>query len=259
MKNLPKVLLLERPLEIASATSDVPLIPVGNFGMTDGVTISRHAYTDEELIGISARINVIISGTGLSFDMDHLSLSAWNADKPPKIVGSSKQVAFVAGVGIVAKGVTWNLFAKTAIDQHEFRYASPLIFYDSDANTIAAVVSAALTNTTRLGIEALRSLGTDPYSRLSSRNLAPLQALSTSLSAGLPDAAVGAAQLRQERDVCARMGIDHGQLRSLQVAELSAKVDSLATAMTNRVSVRDSVIERMGITLADFDAAGKAK
>lgn len=261
MKTFPKVLLLEQPLEITSSSADVPLLPLGPFSMTDGRVLYKFSTSEKDLTELADRMNIIIGSSGLSFDVDHFSLSAWKADKPPQMVGSSKRVEVVAGVGLVAKEVKWNAFAKAAIDSHEFKRSSPVVFYDMTAQSIVTVVSVGLTNLGLVGQAALKAFGAEIAKDFDAMYRSPLAALSASHVAGKAqantDAVAMAEQLKIEQEVCSRMGLDHSQVVAVQLADLSTKIDHLKAGLTNQDQARDDVLARCGITRAQFDAAGK--
>lgn len=80
-------------------------------------------------------------------DYEHASISAKNAPDPAEAGKAAGWFTVEARPeGVFAVNVTWTKRAQAALSAREFRYFSPVAFFDAKTREITAIVNAALTN-----------------------------------------------------------------------------------------------------------------
>lgn len=130
---------------VAANAHEVQLMPVGDFRAIDGRPGNgRNWHLDraaaEALIkGFNTRVN------DLAIDYEHQTLRANDNGQPAPAAGWIKALEWREGKGLFAK-VEWTERAKAMIAAGEYRYISPVFYYDKQTLVPTGLAPAALVN-----------------------------------------------------------------------------------------------------------------
>jgi phage I-like protein len=145
-------------LEIAKAThNEIQLFPAGEFSAVDGrptdVDGGKWFLTAELAAAIVSQVASVT--TPLVIDYEHQTLRTVNNGQPAPAAGWFSKVEWRDGDGLYAVGVEWTDKAAAMIAAGEYKYISPVFFYDK-SGAVTQLLHAALTNTPALdGMDAV--------------------------------------------------------------------------------------------------------
>ncbi len=138
-------------MSLSAQSEHFVIIPEGEFRGIDGRPFDAPAWilTPEhgrEMVAVLNQRNV-----DLVIDYEHSTLIAKEKGEPAPAAGWLKPNGFtyVEGVGLCSTQFEWTEKAQGFIDSGEYKYISPVFFYDT-AGTILGLHSVALTNTPNL-------------------------------------------------------------------------------------------------------------
>ncbi len=131
------------------APSEIKLTPAGHFRARDGrpSEVPTGWYIDAELAGrIIARAQ--LQADDFLIDYEHQTLYTKENGQPAPAAGwwSAANMQWREGDGLYATGVRWTAAAKAAIEAEEYRYLSPVLYFDPATGDVLLVVMAALVN-----------------------------------------------------------------------------------------------------------------
>jgi phage I-like protein len=98
----------------------------------------------------AARKNPIV------IDYEHQSLSAEKNGQPAPAAGWFRDLEWREGQGLFATGVEWTEKAAAMIAAKEYRYVSPVFYYDRPGGAVRSIRMAALTNDP--GLDGMRAV-----------------------------------------------------------------------------------------------------
>ena len=138
-------------MSLSAQSEHFVIIPEGEFRGIDGRPFDAPAWilTPEhgrEMVAVLNQRNV-----DLVIDYEHSTLIAKEKGEPAPAAGWLKPNGFtyVEGVGLCSTQFEWTEKAQGFIDSGEYKYISPVFFYDT-TGTILGLHSVALTNTPNL-------------------------------------------------------------------------------------------------------------
>lgn len=148
-----KTILAALSVEIAAGTGPVSrlrILPAGEFRGVDGRPRECAAWV--MTAAAAARIIETVNSrvTELCFDYEHQTLRAPENGKPAPASGWFSRLEWVEGDGLYATDIRWTDTAADMIRKKEYRYISPVFFYDQATGEVTALVNVALTNTPAL-------------------------------------------------------------------------------------------------------------
>lgn len=129
------------------ATGLAQLLPAGEFNARDGRPGpgKKWIVTDAQGQALAAAMNAIASRTPIAIDYDHQTLHVTKTGAKAPAAGWIQQVEWRAAEGLFAK-VEWTAAARAHIDAGEYRYLSPVLFFDEDTGVVQQVAMASLVN-----------------------------------------------------------------------------------------------------------------
>lgn len=148
-----KTRLAALSVEIAAGAEPVSrlrILPAGEFRGVDGRPRECAAWVMTATA--AARIIETVNSrvTELCFDYEHQTLRAAENGKPAPAAGWFSQLEWIEGEGLYATDIRWTETATDMIRKKEYRYISPVFFYDQVTGEVTALVNVALTNTPAL-------------------------------------------------------------------------------------------------------------
>ncbi|EKS7778650.1 phage protease [Edwardsiella tarda] len=148
-----KTILAALSVEIAAGTEPVSrlrILPAGEFRGMDGRPRECAAWvmTATAAARIIETVNARV--TELCFDYEHQTLRAAENGKPAPASGWFSRLEWIEGDGLYATDIRWTDTAADMIRKKEYRYISPVFFYDQKTGEVTALVNVALTNTPAL-------------------------------------------------------------------------------------------------------------
>ncbi|QPR26776.1 phage protease [Edwardsiella hoshinae] len=148
-----KTILAALSVEIAAGTEPVSrlrILPAGEFRGVDGRPRECAAWvmTATTAAHIIETVNARV--TELCFDYEHQTLRAAENGKPAPASGWFSRLEWIEGDGLYATDIRWTDTAADMIRKKEYRYISPVFFYDQKTGEVTALVNVALTNTPAL-------------------------------------------------------------------------------------------------------------
>ena len=188
-----------------SPASEIVIVPDGEFashdgrpGSLEGVTAKAWRLTAAnaaKLIAMSARI-----GRDVQVDYDH-------ASEDPALKGAGnapasgwiKSLRYQAGKGVLA-AIDWTADAAKKIAAHEYRFLSPIFYFDKKTGDVLALKSVALTNDPAMNLPAMAQLSAE-HAALLSREFDSDYSQNSTLSKGDTMTTINKAA------VCAAVGI----------------------------------------------------
>ena len=138
-------------MSLSAQSEHFVIIPEGEFRGIDGRPFDAPAWilTPEHGREMVAVLNQ--RSVDLVIDYEHSTLIAKEKGEPAPAAGWLKPNGFtyVEGVGLCSTQFEWTEKAQGFIDSGEYKYISPVFFYDT-TGTILGLHSVALTNTPNL-------------------------------------------------------------------------------------------------------------
>ena len=142
-----KTLIAACSMSLSAQSEHFVIIPEGEFRGIDGRPFDAPAWilTPERGHEIVAVLNQ--QHIDMVIDYEHATLKAIETGEPAPAAGWLKQNGFVyvEGVGICSTQFEWTDKAKNFIDSDEYKYISPVLFYNK-TGAVIGLHSVALTN-----------------------------------------------------------------------------------------------------------------
>lgn len=142
-----KTLIAACSMSLSAQSENFVIIPEGEFSGIDGRPFDAPAWilTPERGREIVAVLNQ--RHIDMVIDYEHATLKAIETGEPAPAAGWLKQNGFVyvEGVGICSTQFEWTDKAKNFIDSGEYKYISPVLFYNK-TGAVIGLHSVALTN-----------------------------------------------------------------------------------------------------------------
>ena len=142
-----KTLIAACSMSLSAQSEHFVIIPEGEFRGIDGRPFDAPAWilTPERGHEIVAVLNQ--QHIDMVIDYEHATLKAIETGEPAPAAGWLKQNGFVyvEGVGICSTQFEWTDKAKNFIDSGEYKYISPVLFYNK-TGAVIGLHSVALTN-----------------------------------------------------------------------------------------------------------------
>lgn len=178
----------------------------------DGVEVDDWQMNAEIAAGLIAALE---AGKPILYDYEHNSLYG-----DTRAAGWIVELVYVAGRGLFGR-VEWTPRGTKEIADKEFRYSSPLFYFDPKTGAVTELLSVALTNNPALG-----DLGSVDLVRRAALAALPIGALANQFNAtgGLPGNQTGESDMTPE-----------------QLAALSAERDGLKSTLATLTGERDGL------------------
>ncbi|SJI67331.1 protease [Shigella sonnei] len=256
-----KTRLAALSVEIAAGAEPVSrlrILPAGEFRGVDGRPRECAAWVMTATA--AARIIETVNSrvTELCFDYEHQTLRAVENGKPAPAAGWFSQLEWIEGEGLYATDIRWTETATDMIRKKEYRYISPVFFYDQVTGEVTALVNVALTNTPAL--DDLDEVAVAALSRLAALSTTSSQSEGNTMDEeqianlladlrwilNLPKTAT-AEDIKVELDkVIAAMSDNQG---------VAAASQGLMPWIAQQLSVKDQVIATCNTQIASLSAA----
>ncbi|EEZ5537904.1 hypothetical protein EY403_08355 [Shigella sonnei] len=256
-----KTRLAALSVEIAAGAEPVSrlrILPAGEFRGVDGRPRECAAWVMTATA--AARIIETVNSrvTELCFDYEHQTLRAVENGKPAPAAGWFSQLEWIEGEGLYATDIRWTEIATDMIRKKEYRYISPVFFYDQVTGEVTALVNVALTNTPAL--DDLDEVAVAALSRLAALSTTSSQSEGNTMDEeqianlladlrwilNLPKTAT-AEDIKVELDkVIAAMSDNQG---------VAAASQGLMPWIAQQLSVKDQVIATCNTQIASLSAA----
>ncbi|MBA4382756.1 MAG: hypothetical protein C0406_09345 [Sideroxydans sp.] len=132
---------------VLDANGYIQLLPAGEFRARDGRPTECAAWMTSADIAAKIIADIAALANPICIDYEHQSiLTAENGQKAPAAGWfTAEGMEWREGEGLFAK-VEWTETAKLHIDAKEYRFISPVIFYDKKTGAVKKILNAALTN-----------------------------------------------------------------------------------------------------------------
>jgi phage I-like protein len=168
----------------AAPPGRIRVIPDGVFDSLDGRPgiipgVTAKAWRMDAAIAAAVIEDFRSRGVDLPIDYEHQSLKSADNGRPAPAAGWITGLSYVAGRGLFAD-VRWTDAAAAHLIAGEYRYISPVFFFDPETGAVTRLHSAALTNTPALG--ALGEIAALVEAEATKRQSAPLSPVSCLLN-----------------------------------------------------------------------------
>lgn len=206
----------------------------------DGVEVDDWQMNAEIAAGLIAALQV---GKPILYDYEHNSLYG-----DTRAAGWIVELVYVAGRGLFGR-VEWTPRGTKEIADKEFRYSSPLFYFDPKTGAVTELLSVALTNNPALG-----DLGAVDLVRRAALAALPIGALANQFNAagGFPGNLPGESDMTPEQ--LAALSAERDGLKST-LATLTAERDGLKTQLAALTNERDGLVaEKAKAALAAEEA-----
>lgn len=130
-------------------TNVIQLFPAGQFDAPRGAMMGQGPWLLDDSAAAAVIAAVATRTNDMLIDYEHQSLLSAKNGKEAPAAGWIKpdSLVFDADKGLLATAVQWTPKAESYIKGKEYRYISPVFYYDPATGAILDVVSVALTNT----------------------------------------------------------------------------------------------------------------
>lgn len=252
------------------ANGYVQLLPAGEFRSRDGRPAECAAWLTNAEIAAKLIADIAALANPIVIDYEHQTLlSAENGQKAPAAGWfAAEGMEWREGEGLFAK-VEWTEIAKLHIEAKEYRFISPVIFYDKKTGAVRKILNAALTNNAAIDgmeevsarltvsltqqetlsmnleelLEQLRWMLNLPTLATPEEVLAELQKATAAIKAAQPEAVAAAGF--SVAGLVASLG---GQVAALKVAAPDpakfVPVDAMAALQTEVAALRNEKVAR---------------
>lgn len=241
-------------IDLTASTADYPagcnahITPDGYFRADDGRPRSMEGVTvDDWLMNAEIAATLIADlearAKPILYDYEHNSL--WGDSRA---AGWITALVYVAGRGLFGQ-VEWTPRGAKDVAEKEFRYSSPLFYFDPNTGAVLELVSVALTNNPALG-----DLGAVDLVRRAALAALPIGALANQFNAagGLPGKPSGESDMTPEQ--LAALTAERDGLKTT-LAALTAERDGLKTQVASLTTERDGLIaDQQKVALAAEEA-----
>lgn len=242
-------------IDLSGSTADYPegcnahITPDGAFRADDGRPRSMEGVTvDDWLMNAEIAATLIADlearGKPILYDYEHNSL--WGDSRA---AGWITKLVYVAGRGLFGK-VEWTPRGAKDVAEKEYRYSSPLFYFDPNTGAVTELVSVALTNNPALG-----DLGAVDLVRRAALAALPIGALANQFNAaggtpGKPPS--GESDMTPEQ--LAALTAERDGLKTT-LADLTAERDGLKTQVVALTTERDNLVaEKQKVALEAEEA-----
>lgn len=242
-------------IDLSGSTADYPegcnahITPDGAFRADDGRPRSMEGVTvDDWLMNAEIAATLIADlearGKPILYDYEHNSL--WGDSRA---AGWITKLVYVAGRGLFGK-VEWTPRGAKDVAEKEYRYSSPLFYFDPNTGAVTELVSVALTNNPALG-----DLGAVDLVRRAALAALPIGALANQFNAaggtpGKPPS--GESDMTPEQ--LAALTAERDGLKTT-LAALTAERDGLKTQVVALTTERDNLVaEKQKVALEAEEA-----
>jgi len=142
-------------IEGKTAPTRIRIIPDGDFDAVDGRPgnikgVKAKAWHMDATLAQAAIARFKQRGIDLPIDYEHQTIKAADNGKPAPAAGWITGLEYQPGTGLLAL-VRWTYTAAAHLTAGEYRYLSPVFFFDPDTGAVQTLHSLALTNTPALG------------------------------------------------------------------------------------------------------------
>lgn len=142
-------------LDDKAAPTRIRVIPDGDFDAVDGRPgnikgVKAKRWRMDAAIAEKVIAQFTQRGIDLPVDYEHQTIKAADNGRPAPAAGWITGLEYQSGVGLVAL-VRWTDAAAAHLTAGEYRYLSPVFFFDPDSGAVQSLHSLALTNTPALG------------------------------------------------------------------------------------------------------------
>lgn len=195
----------------------------------DGVEVDDWLMTPEIAAGLKALMQD--GAKPILYDYEHNSM--WG---DTRAAGWIVELVYVAGRGLFGR-VEWTPRATKEIADKEFRYSSPLFYFDPKTGAVTELLSVALTNNPALG-----DLGAVDLVRRAALAALPIGALANQFmkpAGGLPGNPPGESDMTPEQ--LAALSAERDGLKST-LATLTGERDGLKTQVVALTAERDGLV-----------------
>lgn len=127
----------------------IQLFPAGQFDAPRGAMMGQGPWFLDADVATAVIVSVSTRANDILVDYEHQSLLSAKNGKEAPAAGWIKpgSLVFDETKGLLATAVQWTDKAKSYIAAKEYRYISPVFYYDAATGAILDVISVALTNT----------------------------------------------------------------------------------------------------------------
>lgn len=137
------------------APERIGIIPDGEFNAVDGRPgnmqgVKAKTWRMDAAIAEGVIAQFTRGGIDIPVDYEHQTIKAADNGRPAPAAGWITGLEYQPGVGLVAR-VRWTDAAATHLTNGEYRYLSPVFFFDPASGAVLSLHSVALTNTPALG------------------------------------------------------------------------------------------------------------
>ncbi len=252
------------------ANGYVQLLPAGEFRARDGRPAECAAWLTNASIAAKLIADIAALANPIVIDYEHQTLlSAENGQKAPAAGWfTADGMEWREGEGLFAK-VEWTEIAKLHIEAKEYRFISPVIFYDKKTGAVKKILNAALTNNAAIDgmeevsarltasltqqeklsmnleelLEQLRWMLNLPTLATAEEVLAELQKATAAIKAAQPEAVAAAGF-----SITGLLSAKDGQIASLKTAAPDpakfVPVDAMAALQTEVAALRNEKVTR---------------
>jgi phage I-like protein len=138
-----------------AAPTRICIIPDGDFDATDGRPGNIEGVTAKKWRMDATIAQAVIAqfkaeGADIPIDYEHQTLKAADNGQPAPAAGWITTLEYVPATGLIAT-VRWTDAAAAHLVAGEYRYLSPVFFFDPHTGAVQALHSVALTNKPALG------------------------------------------------------------------------------------------------------------
>jgi len=149
-----KPLVLNNKIEISACMvelngtvpTEIKLTPSGTFRAKDGRPHGISGWSVTSLNSQSIIDSVASLRDQVLIDYEHQTLYSRENGKPSPAAGWFKNIEYRENDGLYATDVEWTEAAKSAIQDKEYRYISPVLTFDKTTGEVTSILMAALVN-----------------------------------------------------------------------------------------------------------------
>lgn len=128
-----------------NAGSEIQLMPAGKFRARDGRPENVEAWHIDAAVAQQVIALAEVRKTPFVIDYQHQTLYADKSGTPAPAAGWFTALEWREGDGLYATDVTWTPKAADFIKNKEYRFISPVFYYDTNGN-VSQMLMAAITN-----------------------------------------------------------------------------------------------------------------
>lgn len=130
----------------SGAPTAIQLLPAGEFRAADGRPTDVPAWRIDAALAQTLIAQLAQRSNPLPIDYEHQTIHALRNGQPAPAAGWFDALEWRDGSGLWATGVRWSERAAAMIAAGEYRYISPVFYYDQHTGAVTRILHAALTN-----------------------------------------------------------------------------------------------------------------